>query len=215
MDDRAQGSTFMYMMLFLLVMFIMMYFGTALGNYFGTVLQPLIGFNGNFPLLTIFLAGLMVVFLSSFFTNILTDWRKMAHSQEISKAFQKEMAAASKNRDMNKIAKLRKIQPDIMRRQTEASSGSMKSMVFLIIFIWPIFMWLQNFLRGLPYFYFTVPWANNVSFFSNPVLWQTWLWIYLITSMLFGHIIRQGLKLISLSDWWKNIRGKNKPAPVQ
>jgi len=205
----------MYMMLFLLVMFIMMYFGTALGNYFGTVLQPLIGFNGNFPLLTIFLAGLIVVFLSSLFTNILTDWKKMAHSQEIAKAFQKEMAAASKNRDMNKIAKLRKMQPEIMRRQTEASSGSMKSMVFLVIFIWPIFIWLQSFLRGLPYFYFTVPWANSVSFFSNPLLWQTWLWIYLITSMLFGQLIRQILKWISLSDWWKNIRGKNKPAPMQ
>lgn len=215
MDDRAQGSTFLYMMMFLLVMFVMMSFGSVLGYYFGLVLQPAIGFNGDFPLLTIFIAGLIVVFLSSLLTNILTDWRKMAHSQEISKAFQKEMAAASKNRDINKIARLRKAQPAIMRRQTEASSGSMKSMVFLVIFIWPIFMWLQNFLRGLPYFYFTVPWANNVSFFSNPVLWQTWLWLYLITSMLFGHLVRQGLKWISLSDWWKNIRGKNKPATIQ
>ncbi|MDH7517119.1 MAG: EMC3/TMCO1 family protein [Candidatus Thermoplasmatota archaeon] len=214
MDDRAQGSTFLYMMMFLLVMFVMMSFGQVLGYYFGLVLQPVIGFDGNCPLLTIFLAGLIVVFLSSLLTNLLTDWRKMAHSQEISKAFQKEMASASKNRDMNKIAKLRKIQPEIMRRQTEASSGSMKSMVFLAIFIWPIFIWLQNFLRGLPYFYFTVPWANQVSFFSYPVLWQAWLWIYLITSMLFGHIIRQGLKWISLSDWWRNIRRKTKPSAM-
>jgi uncharacterized membrane protein (DUF106 family) len=86
----------------------------------------------------------------------------------------------------------------------------MKPMVFLIIFIWPIFMWLRAFLGDLPHYYFTLPWANSISFFYKPFLMQSWLWLYLIFSMIFGQLIRQGLKIISWSKWWSNTKAKIK-----
>ncbi|HDM66884.1 MAG TPA: DUF106 domain-containing protein, partial [Thermoplasmatales archaeon] len=107
---------------------------------------------------------------------------------------------------MNRVKKLMKMQPEIMRRQTEASSGMMKPMFFLLIFIVPIFMWLRSFLSGLPYYYFTVPWSSQVSLFDRSILWQAWLWLYLLFSMVVGQVIRQGLKWISWSEWWEKTK---------
>ena len=216
-NNRAQGSMFLYMMLFLLIMFIFISTGIGyiLGEYFGLALEPVIGFNGNYPVITLFFAGLIVVFLSSFFTNLFTDWKKMGESQEITKAFQSEMTKARKEGNQNRVKKLMQMQPEIMRRQTESSSGMMKPMMFLIIFIWPIFIWLRSFLADLQYNYFTVPWADGVSFFSKPFLMQSWLWLYLIFSMIVGQMIRQGMKYISWSDWWQNIKGKIRPSSTR
>ena len=213
MDDKAQGSMLLYLLLFMiLILFIMPVIGEPLGDIFGTVLEPVIGFNGNYPVLTLLFAGLIVVFLSSLLTNFFTDWKKMGESQERSKAFQKEITAARKTGNTNRVNKLMKMQPEIMKKQTEASSGMMKPMLFLVIFIFPIFMWLRSFLADMPYYYFTVPWANGVSLFGKPFLWQAWLWLYLIFSIVFGQLIRQSLKLIGWSDWWQNIRGAIKPS---
>lgn len=215
MDNKAQGSQ---LMLLMLLMFIMLFiFGdpnisAAIVAAMDTVFYPLIGFNGNYPILTLIFAGFIVVFLSSFFQNLFTDWKKMGESQEITRAFQKELAKARKEGNTNKVNKLMKMQPEIMKRQTEASSGMMKPMFFLFIFIVPIFMWLRSFLGSLPHYYFTVPWDVTVSLFDRPFLWQTWLWLYFIFSMVVGQVIRQGLKWISWSDWWKEMKTKIKPS---
>jgi len=168
-DNRAQGSTMLLLLLFMvMILFIMPTIGPILGVYFGYALEPAIGFGGKFPVMTLFFSGLIVVTLSSLLTNFFTDWKKMGESQEIQKAFQKEMMGARKKGDTNKIKKLTKMQPEIMKRQTEASGGMMKPMIFLIIFIFPIFMWLRGFLAELPYYSFSAPWTNNVSLFSVP-----------------------------------------------
>jgi uncharacterized membrane protein (DUF106 family) len=211
MNNKAQSSNLLLLMIFMMIiLFIMPTFGPILGYYFGIVLEPLIGFNGNYPLLTLFFSGIIVVILSSLLTNFFTDWIKMGESQEITKAFQKEMTKARKEGNTNRVNKLMKMQPEIMKKQTDASSGMMKPMVFLIIFIWPIFMWLRAYLGDLPHYFFTAPWANSVSLFYRPLLMQAWLWLYLIFSMVFGQLIRQGLKIISWSNWWINIKLKIK-----
>lgn len=214
LDDKAQGSNLLLMMILLMMMFfIMPTLGPILGVYFGIVLEPVIGFNGNYPILTLFFAGVIVVFLSSLLTNFFTDWKRMGEAQETSKAFQKEIQKARKEGNTNRVSKLMKMQPEIMKKQTEASGGMMKPMVFLIIFIWPIFMWLRFFLSDLPHYYFTVPWASQVSFFSWPFgFGQAWLWLYLIFSMIIGQLIRQILKYISWTDQWKNIKKKIRPS---
>lgn len=215
LDDKAQGSNLLLMMILLMMMFfIMPTLGPYLGIYvFGPVLEPAIGFNGDYPILTLFFAGMLVVTLSSSLTNFFTDWKEMGEAQEMSKAFQKEIQKARKEGNTNRVSKLMKMQPEIMKKQTEASGGMMKPMVFLIIFIWPIFMWLRFFLSGLPHYYFTVPWADQVSFFSWPFNFgQAWIWLYLIFSMVIGQLLRQGLKYFSWSDPWKNIKKKIKPS---
>jgi uncharacterized membrane protein (DUF106 family) len=214
MDNKAQGSSMMYMLLFLVVMYAMILTGVGeiLGYYFGLALEPIIGFGGKYPVLTIMLAGLIVVFLSGSLTNFFTDWKKMGETQETQKAFQKELQKARKEGNTNRVNKLMKMQPEMMKKQQDAQTGSMKSMMFLIIFIFPIFIWLRGFLAGLDHFYFTAPWANSVSFFDKPFLMQAWLWLYMIFSMVIGSVIRNGLKYISWSDFWKNLKSKIKPS---
>jgi uncharacterized membrane protein (DUF106 family) len=197
----------------MLMLFIMPTLAPIMAGYLDYVLMPLIGFGEQYPVLTLFFAGLIVVFLSSLLTNFFTDWKKMGESQEMSKAFQKEITKARREGNTNRVNKLMKMQPEIMRKQTEASGGMMKPMLFLIIFIWPIFIWLRTFLASIPHYYLTVPWANQVSFFSYPFNFgQAWLWLYLLFSMAVGQIIRQGLKYISWSDWWKNVKSKIRPS---
>jgi uncharacterized membrane protein (DUF106 family) len=217
MEKRKNMGQANQMLLLLLLMFVMLFiFGDpGISSFIALSLNsffyPLIGFNGTYPLLTIIIAGTFVVFLSSFFQNLFTDWKKMGESQEITKSFQKEITNARKEGNTNKVNKLMKMQPDIMKRQTEASSGMMKPMFFLFVFIVPIFMWLRFFLGNLPYYYFTVPWDSTISLFDR-FLWQYWLWLYLIFSMVIGQVIRQGLKWISWSDWWKETRKKIFPS---
>lgn len=216
LDNKAQGSTLLMLMVLLMLMFfIMPYLAPIMAGYLHFVLMPLIGFNGQYPVLTLFFAGVIVVLLSSLLTNFFTDWKKMGESQEISKAFQKEITNARREGNTNRIKALMKMQPEIMRRQTEASGGMMKPMLFLIIFIWPIFIWLRAFLSWLSHYYFTAPWANQVSFFSYPFLFQAWLWLYLIFSIVLGQIMRQGLKLVSWSNRWKSIKAKIRPSSVK
>jgi uncharacterized membrane protein (DUF106 family) len=98
------------------------------------------------------------------------------------------------------------MQPQIMKMSTESSSKMMKPMLFLFIFIAPIFIWIIHFLGTLDYYFFTVPWASGVSLFDKAILMSNWFFIYLLISMVVGQLIRQGLKWISWSDWWQNIR---------
>jgi uncharacterized membrane protein (DUF106 family) len=213
LDDSAQGSQMMLLMLFLLMMiFIMPTFGPILGEYAGYALEPIIGFNGSFPVLTLFFAGLIVVTCSSLLTNLFTDWKAMGKSQEVSRAFQKELNKARREGNTNKVNKLMKMQPQIMKMTTQSSSGMMKPMIFLIIIIWPIFIWLRSFLGDLPYHYFTVPWSSTVFLFDRSLPGGVWLWIYLLVSMVFGQLIRQGLKLASWSEVWQNTKGKIIPS---
>ncbi|UCB59581.1 MAG: DUF106 domain-containing protein [Thermoplasmatales archaeon] len=219
MDNKAQGSMFLYLLIFLFLIFFVFSnqaVQLAMINFGQAVFYPIIGFGGQYPVLTIVFAGLLVVILSGLLTNFFTDWKKMGASQEVTRAFQQEIQKARREGNTNRINKLMKMQPEIMKKQQEASSGSMKPMLFLIIFIYPIFMWLRFFLVGLPHYYFTTPWANEVSFFSWPFgFGQAWIWLYIIFSFVIGHIIRQALKLISWSNWWKNIRAKIRPSKVQ
>jgi len=216
LDDFAQAGQMLLLMLLLFVMILI--FGDAnirnlVALSLNSVFAPLIGFSGANPLLTIVLAGIIVVFLSSFFTHLFTNWKAMGQAQEASKAFNKEITKARKEGNSNRLQKLMKMQPQIMRMTTQSSGGMMKSMFFLFIFIAPIFIWLTYFLGNVYYFYFTVPWGNGVSLFGrDSLLMSNWFFLYMIFSYLAGSLIRQGLKWISWSNWWQNIRKNIRPS---
>jgi uncharacterized membrane protein (DUF106 family) len=217
LDNKAQGSNLLMLMILLMLMFfIMPTLAPIVAGYLHYILWPLIGFNGQFPVLTLFFAGIIVVLFSSLLTNFFTDWKRMGESQEISRTFQKEMTKARREGNTNRVNKLMRMQPEIMRKQTEASGGMMKPMIFLIILIWPIFIWLRTFLSlSVDHYFLTVPWASQVSLFSKPFLMQAWLWLYLIFSIAVGQVTRQGLKYLSWTDWWKNIKSRIKPSSVR
>ena len=209
------------MLLLMLLLFVMIFiFGDAnirnvVALSLNSAFAPLIGFSGANPLLTIVLAGIIVVFLSSFFTHIFTNWKAMGQAQEASKAFNKEITKARKEGNTNRIQKLMKMQPQIMKMTTQSSGGMMKSMFFLFIFIAPIFIWLTYFLGSLVHYsFFTVPWANGISLFGrDSFIMSNWFLLYMIFSFLAGQLIRQGFKWVSWSNWWQNLRKTIRPSP--
>ena len=99
MDNKAQGSQ-MLMFLFIMLLVVFIFGDPGIRSWievtFNSALYPIIGFEGNFPIITIVLAGTIVVFLSSFFHNLFTDYKKMGEAQEIMKAYQAEMKKATK-----------------------------------------------------------------------------------------------------------------------
>ena len=217
LDDFAQAGQMLLLMLLLFVMILI--FGDAnirniVALSLNSVFAPLVGFGGANPLLTIVLAGIIVVFLSSFFTHLFTNWKAMGQAQEASKAFNKEITKARKEGNSNRLQKLMKMQPQIMQMTTQSSGGMMKSMFFLFIFIAPIFIWLTYFLGNNVYYsYFTVPWGSGVSLYGrDSFLMSNWFFLYMIFSFLAGSLIRQGLKWISWSNWWQNMRKNIRPS---
>jgi len=216
LDDMAQAGQMLLLMLLLFVMIFI--FGDAnirniVALSLNSVFAPLIGFGGANPLLTIVLAGIFVVFLSSFFTHLFTNWKAMGQAQEASKAFNKEITKARKEGNTNRLQKLMKMQPQIMRMTTQSSGGMMKSMFFLFLFIAPIFIWLTYFLGSVHYFYFTVPWGSGASLFGRDGwIMSNWFLLYMVFSYLAGSIIRQGFKWISWSPWWQNLRKTIRPS---
>ena len=217
LDDVAQAGQMLLIMLLLFVMIFI--FGDAnirniVALSLNSVFAPLIGFGGENPLLTIVLAGIFVVFLSSFFTHIFTNWKAMGQAQEASKAFNKELTKARKEGNNNRLQKLMKMQPKIMQMTTQSSGGMMKSMFFLFLFIAPIFIWLTYYLGSyVQYTYFTLPWGSGVSIFGRAsYIMSNWFLLYMIFSYLAGQLIRQGFKWISWSSWWQNIRKTIRPS---
>jgi uncharacterized membrane protein (DUF106 family) len=214
-DEKAQGVGGQFLLL-IVVMFMMMFvFGNpyiryTIASVLHSVFYPIIGFEGKFPVITLLLAGTIMIFLSSFLTHIFTDWEAVGRAQEINKAFQKEMSEARKKGDTAKINKLMKMQPEIMKLTTQSQSGFMKPMFFLFIFIVPIFIWLLSFVSTLQYPFFTVPWASRVSFYDRALIISNWFLFYFVFALVIGQIIRQGLKWASWSEWWQNIRAKKK-----
>ena len=216
MNETAQAGQMLLLMLLIFVIgFIFMdpsiRNGVALG--LNTVFYPLIGFGGSDPLLTIVLAGIIVVLLSSFLTHLFTNWKAMGQAQETQKAFQRELSKARKENNQNRLQKLMKMQPQIMKMSMQSQGGMTKSMVFLVIFIAPIFVWLTYFLGNVPYFFFTVPWGSGVSLFGKAsMIMSNWFLLYLLFSFLAGQLIRQGLKWISWSNRWQNLKKTIKPS---
>jgi len=218
LNDAAQTGQLLLLMVLMFMMILI--FGDAnirsmVALSLNSVFAPLIGFQGMNPLLTIVFAGIIVVFLSSVFTHIFTNWKAMGQAQEASKAFQKEISKARREGNTNRLQKLMKMQPQIMQMTTKSSGGMMKSMFFLFIFIAPIFIWLTYFLGTSVYYsYFTVPWGTGVSLFGRASwLMSNWFLLYLVFSFLAGQLIRQGLKWISWSTWWQNMKKNIRPSP--
>lgn len=198
------GFLLTYLVLFLIMMFIAIPgIRISIARALDPLLYPIIGFGGSYPILTVSLAGLVMITLSSIFTNIFIDWKVQARAQEMAKHFQEELRKARAENDTEKIKKLMKLQPKILQAQSQSTGGLSKQMIFVLIFITPIFIWLMFFLQRIPYLYFSTPWADAVSFTGrNFLIISNWFLFYLVFSTTVGQVIRQTLKYLKVSGKW-------------
>ncbi len=195
---KAFSSRFITIFAFLLALFVLFdpTLRAWLGQAVGFVLMPLIGFNHQFPIPTLFLAGVIMTGLTVVLRHFFTDYVGMAESQKITTAFNKELRQARVENNKYKLKKLTDMQPQILKRSMDMSSAQMKLMPLTMLAVIPIFAWLAVFMggiAGLPQSFIDVPWAQNVNLNGITVL-PNWVLLYSLISIPFGQILLRALK---------------------
>lgn len=203
-ESKSGFSSVLMMFAFILVIFMMFDPGlrTTTGKTMNYVLYPLIGFNDAYPILTMFLAGLILVGASTIIRHVFIDQLKMAKIQKQMGAYQKELKSATLSQNMYRVKKLKEMQPEIMKVQAEMSTSQMKPMAFTMLIALPIFLWLATFVGSLPVSRQTMllPWGEsfNTVHDKGPLfgLFPAWIILYAFMTMPFGQVFQKLLKAI-------------------
>lgn len=197
---------YIFLGMIVLMMFIDPNLRYEFGGYLGKVLNPLIGFNGQYPVLTLILAGTIMIAFSTTVREFFMNWVEMAKNQKISSAFRKEMMEARKANKQTKLNKLQEQQPEINKLSMKQMKGQLKSMVFTMVVVISIFGWIWMFTSNLSNTTFSVPWSLNANF-NRPLIeacfmpFPQWIGVYMLISVPLGQVFMVLLK-------WKDFKGQ-------
>jgi len=196
LQPPAIGGTFLTMA-FMLWIIINPDLRDFMGESAGTILEPRISFDYQYPVLTFLFAGIAMISFTTIIRHFIIDWEKMAEIQTKMGAYNKEMGEARQSGNEAKMKKLFAMQPQIMLLQTEMMSNQMKPMAFTMIIAIPIIMWLRIFVNGLNLQVMSLPWEPNYSLDENLWILPHWILVYSGLSLPFGQIIMRILKIAS------------------
>ena len=198
---RPATSPMFYMILMMGFMFIIVFvpeIREAIGGALGFVLQPLIGFNYQYPVITVLIAGLLTTILSTVIRHFMTDWVKMAKTQEVQKALTKDLRQAQKDNNLYKMKKLQELQTERMAQQSSTMVEQMKPMMVTMFVFIGIFTWLREFLYALESFEFaSFGWNSQFHFFDSFIIFPNYILLYMLVSISFGQVLQKGLKYYS------------------
>lgn len=175
---------------------------TALGNAVGFVLDPVIGFDHRYPVLTIMIAGTLMVLLTTTIRHFTTDWLEMAKFQSYMRAFQKEFGQARKDNNTYKMKKLGDKQADLMQKSQQVQMAQMRTMPITMLIVIPLFAWLLLFLTPLDYVFYTAPWNTRVDMFDT-TLFPHWILLYMTLSIPLGALVQKSMKFLSWKERWQ------------
>ncbi len=195
------GNQLIMMMAMLVAMFVLFdpSIRRALGGYVGIGLKPLVGFDGELPVVTLIFTGLLMTFFSITVRHFFIDWIDQARNQRMMSSFQKEMREARTSNNTYKLKKLTELQPQITAKSLKTSGAQMKLMPVTMVVIIPIFAWLSNFVYfDLSSTTFSVPWEFNASMKGSNLL-PNWILLYTLVTIPFGQVLQRTLKYVSFS----------------
>ena len=198
LQPPAIGGTFVTM-LFMLWIIINPELRDFMGESAGTVLEPRITFDYQYPVLTFLFSGIIMISFTTLIRHFIIDWEKMAEIQTKMGAYNKEMGEARQSGNEAKMKKLFAMQPQIMMLQSEMMSNQMKPMAFTMLIAIPIIMWLRIFVKGLDLQVMSLPWEPNYSLDDDLWILPHWILVYSGLSLPFGQIIMRVLKIFSNS----------------
>jgi uncharacterized membrane protein (DUF106 family) len=201
-------SQFITIFIFVFAMFVLFDQGLRnwLGELVGYVLEPLVGFDGTMPVVTLFLTGIIMTGLSVVLRHFFTDYVGQAESQKIVGAFNKELQKARVENNKYKIKKLTEEQPKILKRSMDMSTGQMKLMPITMLAIIPIFAWLSVWIGGLgAAAVVNVPWATGVELLHSPYLLPNWVLLYSLISIPAGQVLGRALRYIEFRKRLKEV----------
>ncbi len=199
-----KGSFTRFLMIFLVLLAVVAMFDNTMRDSFGALagfaLGPVIGFGGQFPVLTLLIAGMITTGVSSLLRDHYTDWIKMVRSQKTTAAWQKALREAMRKGNRSEIQKLNKIREGFMKDQLDIQVNSMKPLAWTFFLFIVLFAWLNVFvnatLAATGGQYFAVPWASNVYVNYVPLLLPSWVLMYSLLAIPVGQILTRVLKYV-------------------
>ncbi len=214
------NKTMIGMLLVLVIMMVVMMFRSQIGEALDFVFSY-IAFDGEYPVLTLVIAGLVMITVSTIVRSLMTDPVKMARNQQIQNDFNKEFRQARIENNLFKMKKLQEMQPQIMAMSMEQSTVQMKSMPVTMVFLMPVYAWVWYFLReGGAYFatapLVDLPWATG--FDLNTYLlgfFPAWIIIYTLVSMPIGQIESRLMRYAFLKRDLKKLDLEAKKAEIE
>jgi len=210
-DAKATTNRMLLIFVFVMAVFVMFdqNLRSALGDIVGMGLEPLWGFNGSFPVVSLFITGVFMTFLSFTIRHFFTDYVKQIKAQKIMSAFNKELQAARKENNTYKLKKMMEIQPKMMEESMKQTTTQMKLMPVTMLIIIPIFAWIAVFVGGLDSTLITVPWSNSADLNAS-YLFPAWVLLYSLISIPFGQLLSRGLRYFSFKKRLNELQATGK-----
>jgi uncharacterized membrane protein (DUF106 family) len=139
-----------FLLTFLFVMGIYMLFSSdfrlQVANSIGYVLVPVIGFNQQYLLLTMFLAAVLEMLATAIAYNATTDWVKAARAQSWGAAFRKVQMEALRSGKKDRIEAIKPHQTRLNQLSTEVSIAQLKGMAVTWFLVIAIYTWVGLFI---------------------------------------------------------------------
>ena len=197
---RTSSKVAIFLMLLTFMVMIDPTLSNALGMGASAILDPLFGFGGRYPIITLFFAATLTTGVSTIIRHFFTDWVKMAKTQKQSSAISRATMEALRRGNMAKVEKLRE-QTNKIRADSLGTTGSMmKYMAFTFLMFILVYFWLNNFVNatavGQGTTLFAVPWAFQTSMTASYVF-ASWLLVYMLFNIFLGQLFGRILKFFS------------------
>ncbi|MFP3871927.1 MAG: DUF106 domain-containing protein [Candidatus Natronoplasma sp.] len=179
-----------------------------MGEALGKVLYPLVGFGGEYPILTLMCVGIIMITFSTLIRDFFIDWVDMAEKQKISNKFRQELMEAKRANKQTKVKKMEKQQEEISKMSMDSFKPQLKSMAITMIVVISIFGWIWQFVGDLPNKTFSVPWALNATL-TDPLIsgcfmpFPQWIGVYMLISLPFTQVL---MVLLKMYDFKKRLK---------
>lgn len=220
------NKTMIGMMLTLVIMMIVMSFRSQIGQALDVVFRY-IAFDGQYPVLTLVIAGLVMITVSTIIRSVMSDPIEMARNQQIQSDFNKEFRQARIENNLFKMKKLQEQQPQMMAMSMEASTKQMKVMPITMLFIIPVYAWVWFFLQtgeGAIYFdteemialtHVALPWGTVDLNTALMGFFPVWIIIYTMVSLPIGQIENRLIRFIFLRKHLAELDREVKRAEIE
>ncbi|MFH0815984.1 MAG: EMC3/TMCO1 family protein [Methanobacteriota archaeon] len=203
----SSSPILMLMMMFLMLMIIIdPSLRSLIGNLVGLAFMPTVGFDYQFPLWTLLMAGIVSITFSTVLRHYMIDWVEMARINRKSGALRKELFAAMKRRDMSRVDQLNKLQQESSAETMGVTMNQMKPTMITMVLVIGVFTWVYVFIEAAPNHFFSVPWEFNVDFLRSNVL-PNWILLYSLLTMPVTQVLGRFLKWFGFSRRLKALEG--------
>lgn len=186
-------NTMFGMFAVLIIMMVVMMARDQIGGALNVVFKY-IDFGGQYPVLTIIIAGFIMITLSTVIRGFLTDPVAQAKSQHIQSEFNAEMRKARTENNLFKLKKLQDMQPQMMQASMAQSTKMMKIMPVTMLVVIPIYAWIYYFVQvsGVLEAHvdtiINMPWGT-VDLLSTVLgFMPTWIVVYTLISLPIGQL---------------------------